>query len=345
MSILVSIIVIYYNSEDSLPELLMDLAQITADDIEIILVDDGSTDGSSERCTWYVTQDKRFRMLRQKNAGPSAARNNGLRNANGRYVVFFDSDDRVDSAAFLHLLQKLRGEKEADIWCSDFFWIDRSGTVFKRISQIEETEEPIFSSSYLLQFLRASKCYWSVWRYVFCREFLQNNELFFPEGYRCAEDLRFMTCCLLAEPRCAFFHNPYYRYVVNNEGSLSHNATAERMCHTAEMLEYSLRLTREKGELCGAKQMEKNLTREYMINLSLLYDVPGSVRPAAKEAFKRRLWLLKTAKDNRYRLLYAMICVFGFSTVSVLSCSARHIWRLPRRLDRALKVRFHGRAD
>ena len=336
--VMLSVIVILFNSEKSLPALLSDIKQFAADDIELLLIDDGSTDESAELCACYAPQNNRVRFVRQENAGPSAARNNGLKNAIGRYVVFFDSDDRVDPAAFSSLLAQLRGKPEADIWCSDFYWVDQDNVVFDRVFQIRETETPIRTPGYLQEYLNAPGCYWNVWRYVFRREFLLEHDLLFPEGWHCAEDMDFITRCFLAEPHCSFYHNPYYHYVISRS-SLSHRLTAERMRHTAEMLGKSLQLVRVSNQTPGAKQMEKKLLREYAIHLSMLYDVPRRERSEAKEAFSQQLWRLKTAEDGKYRLLYGGTQVLGLSTIARISCAARHAWRLPRRLMRVVNNR------
>ena len=90
---LVSIVVPVYNTEKYLPDALNSLAAQTYGELEIVLVDDGSTDGSSAICKEFVAKDDRFRYIWQQNAGAGAARNRGIDVANGEYLLFADADD------------------------------------------------------------------------------------------------------------------------------------------------------------------------------------------------------------------------------------------------------------
>lgn len=95
--IFISIIVPVYNVEKYLRECLDSISQLKAVTWEAILVDDGSTDTSGQICDEYAKQDSRFRVIHQKNAGVSAARNAGLDAAKGKWIWFVDSDDSINS--------------------------------------------------------------------------------------------------------------------------------------------------------------------------------------------------------------------------------------------------------
>ena len=92
----ISLVVPVYNVQESLPECLDSLLGQSFAAIEIILVDDGSTDASGAVCDSYAERDSRIRVVHQRNAGVSGARNAGIRLARGRYLGFVDSDDWVD---------------------------------------------------------------------------------------------------------------------------------------------------------------------------------------------------------------------------------------------------------
>ena len=94
--IYLTIIVPVYNVERYLRTCLDSIAQLKAFSWEAILVDDGSTDTSGQICDEYATQNSKFRVIRQKNAGVSAARNAGLDAAKGEWIWFVDSDDSIN---------------------------------------------------------------------------------------------------------------------------------------------------------------------------------------------------------------------------------------------------------
>lgn len=101
----VSVIVPVYNCESYLSQCLQSLAGQTLRELEVLLVDDGSTDGSGLILDQFVQRDPRFRIIRQKNQGCSAARNEGLRAARGTYVGFMDADDYVEPDFYAAMLR------------------------------------------------------------------------------------------------------------------------------------------------------------------------------------------------------------------------------------------------
>ena len=113
-TIRLSYIVPVYNTLAWLRDCLDSLLGHQGTDVEFILVDDGSTDGSSELLQHYANEDSRIKLIRQENKGLSAARNIGLANAVGQYILFVDSDDIVDSDAVIRMVETAEKE-DADI--------------------------------------------------------------------------------------------------------------------------------------------------------------------------------------------------------------------------------------
>ena len=93
----ISVIVPVYNVEKYLTKCVDSIMNQTYKDLEIILVDDGSTDNSGKICDEYVKKDKRFKVIHKKNGGLSDARNVGIKNSTGEYLSFIDSDDYIDN--------------------------------------------------------------------------------------------------------------------------------------------------------------------------------------------------------------------------------------------------------
>lgn len=109
-----SIIIPVYNVADWLPETVDSVLDQTFRDFELILVDDGATDGSGQICDDYAAKDPRVRVIHQKNAGVSAARNTGVAAAKGDYIGFTDSDDIIENDMYA-LLVSLAEEHDADV--------------------------------------------------------------------------------------------------------------------------------------------------------------------------------------------------------------------------------------
>lgn len=93
---MISVIIPIYNAAPYLPEMLQSLLEQTERDLEILLINDGSTDSSADICKAAAQEDVRIRYVFQQNAGVSAARNHALTLAKGEYIAFLDADDRID---------------------------------------------------------------------------------------------------------------------------------------------------------------------------------------------------------------------------------------------------------
>ena len=107
-TIMVSVIVPIYNVEEYLEECLESIRNQTYTNIEVILVNDGSTDGSREICESYCEKDIRFRLINQENQGQSVARNRGVKESVGQYIMFVDSDDIVNTDVLEVLLPYMK---------------------------------------------------------------------------------------------------------------------------------------------------------------------------------------------------------------------------------------------
>ena len=104
----VSIIIPIYNTAKYLPKCLDSILDQTYQNLEVILIDDGSTDNSGKIADDYAKKDQRIKIIHQKNAGQSSARNRGLKNATGNYISFVDSDDTITKTFIEKLLFKNR---------------------------------------------------------------------------------------------------------------------------------------------------------------------------------------------------------------------------------------------
>lgn len=125
MDELISVIVPIYNTEKYLVECVESLRKQTYSNIEIILVDDGSTDTSIEICDGFAEKDSRVRVFHKKNEGVAVARNFGIQQSNGQYVVIVDSDD-IAVDRMIEVLYTQIKENDADIAVGNYYIYDES---------------------------------------------------------------------------------------------------------------------------------------------------------------------------------------------------------------------------
>lgn len=208
----VSVIVPMYNVRPYIGECLESLKNQTYEDFEAICIDDGSTDGTLEVARAVVGDDERFVFISQKNAGQSAARNVGIKNAKGRYVLFLDSDDCYEDRTLQTLFD--RAERDnldvlyfsartvyEDVSVRASYRDDYEGRAFiDGVMTGQElferfTEEDSFSVSPALQFIR--------------RRFLTESDISFFEGI-IHEDNLFTGLVLACASRAAFLNEQLY---------------------------------------------------------------------------------------------------------------------------------------
>ena len=153
----VSVIVPVYNAEKNIEKCLNSIKNQIYSDFEVILIDDGSTDSSGEICNRYCIEDERFRYFYQDNSGPDMARKAGTLQANGKYIMFVDSDDYISEKMLTHLIEAAF-EYEADVVCSQIIRTsgDRQWDVSNHTDMVQIYEEKkeamqaYFSDGYLV---------------------------------------------------------------------------------------------------------------------------------------------------------------------------------------------------
>ncbi|MCQ4212952.1 bifunctional glycosyltransferase/CDP-glycerol:glycerophosphate glycerophosphotransferase [Streptomyces longispororuber] len=174
-----TVVVPIYNVEDYLGACLDSLAAQTMPDLEVVMVDDGSTDGSGEIARAYAADDGRFRLVEQANAGLGAARNAGARHATGTYLAFVDSDDVIPAEAYERMLAALEESG------SDFV----TGNVFRLRADGSTDQSPMFRKA--MAGTRTATHITRDWALladriacnkVFRRAFWESNSFAFPEG-------------------------------------------------------------------------------------------------------------------------------------------------------------------
>lgn len=172
---LISVVIPIYNVEKYLPRCLDSLLAQTYSFFEVLLIDDGSTDGSYKVAEEYCAKDGRLKLFHQENSGQGAARNLGIANANGEYLAFVDSDDWVNSK-YLETLLGCAQANDADIVMCGVERVWENGT--RRINPISNNKEYIIEDKD--NFLK--KASFVIWDKLFKKELFYNLE--FPKGIK-----------------------------------------------------------------------------------------------------------------------------------------------------------------
>ena len=212
-NILISVIIPIYNSEEYLEKLLSSLREMINDNIQVILVNDGSTDNSKNIINRYNDIFKVIHL--KKNHGVSYARNYGLKYATGKYITFVDSDDSISKDYFKVLLKNIESNHDIYAFELEHVYKDR---VNKNTCEYKKlyTKEELFSNNFL-------KPYVFIWVTNKCikREVLLRNRISFNIDYSIGEDLDFMLKVLNSIKTIYFIDKTLYYYNRANSNSLT----------------------------------------------------------------------------------------------------------------------------
>ena len=205
MSERISVIIPVYNVAPFLGQCVQSVIQQTYKDLQIILIDDGSTDGSDLIMKELAAMDRRVVVVSQGNRGVSAARNNGLSLASGKYILFLDADDYIETDALESAYRKL-SEQSLDIIFFDTKAFGEKGFSLEAVeakkryyARKHNYSSLLTGETLLYQMLENGEYSCPVWKQVFRRDFLLENQLSFYEGIIHEDELFTLKAMLLAQ--------------------------------------------------------------------------------------------------------------------------------------------------
>lgn len=214
----VSVIVPVYNAEQYIDRALESICRQTYKELEILLIDDGSTDRSLTHCEAWALKDKRVRIYSQKNAGVSAARNKGLELATGSFIMFVDADDWIERNMIEVLVRELH-KNQADASCCMLQETEETkGIKEANMAAVWSTQAADFAGKIKIGAGQAESGLlllkvWAVYCKLYRREIVENIRF---ENYKVAEDLLFNTnvICSGQIKKAVFVDYPFYHYMI-----------------------------------------------------------------------------------------------------------------------------------
>lgn len=208
-SILLSVIIPAYNVENTLRRCVESVLSQSVDDMEVIIVDDGSEDGTAGICDEYDGK-KNIKIVHQKNAGLSEARNKGLDIAEGELITFVDSDDYLEAGTYKRLVEIMERHSQYDILEYSVVKEDGTRTLFSLSLPDREYTD---MAEYWTVGRAYSHCY--AWNKIYRKKLFENVR--FPRGKR-FEDVYTLPLLLRNAGKVVTTHLGLYHYTYNTEG-------------------------------------------------------------------------------------------------------------------------------
>ena len=323
----VSVIIPVYNVKLYLERCVYSVLRQTYKDLEIILVDDGSKDNSGELCDQLALSDQRIRVIHQENQGLSGARNTGISQATGEYIIFLDSDDEwlLDNGLEV-LMQKGGVGNDLIIFKNVHIWHghERITTADYDIDRIAALPDAKLVFSHLVesQQFRMSACFLLVRRML-----LIDNKIFFPMGY-ISEDVFWSLHLWQCVKTVIFLNMDFYGYY-HHENSISTSASLRVYESYDKIFSYW-------KEQCDSGCKNAATIRIYLADMWVsrgyaYYQLKVEEKNAAFDILQRHVDLLKYAFTPKSQRVAKMVQLLGAKiTLSLLGW----YWQLRNRIKR-----------
>lgn len=306
----VTVVVPVFNSEEYLRQCLDSIVAQTLADIEIICIDDGSTDASLEILRQYAALDSRIRILEQPNLRAGVARNNGMKQARGEYLAFWDSDDYFDTTALEKMYAQCKAD-DADICvCGASRIMDGVNTPVKEGFYLQKSKIPETvpfnidtNRDFILTFTNAAP-----WNKLYRRSFVEQNGIEYSTAAN-SEDVYFVEVALCLAGRITVVDEPLIVYRRDRPGSLTNTIADSRLTSLEVWIDTARRL-RELGvypEVSFANRAASNIA--YMLRNQKGYESFGLIVNALKKGGLEELSLfdVQILTEEWHRSLYSRI--------------------------------------
>ena len=317
MSIQLSFIIPVYNAEAYLKECLESILSQSSGECEVILVNDGSCDGSGTLCAAYAEKYSNVSAIHKENGGPSLARELGVGLAKGEFLCFVDADDRIAPNSVSRILEwiKAGGADICFMEAEKFFpnghreslgdGISPEGLKGKNKQEIMHylSNRPKFPGSPCTKILRKS--------------FLQQNGIAFPTDRRYAEDLGYVMDCLLKAESYDALSCPYYEYRQGNQNSRSNQLVKSfygMAAFVVESVEILTKSKQPKDEI--SKSAMSFVAYEYSIMLWRCSLLEKEETEKALTFLRDYRWVMKYGTSKKTRAIWLVINIFGIQITS-----------------------------
>ncbi len=213
-NIKISVIIPVYNVEKYIEQCLESVLNQTLKDIEIIVINDGSTDSSLKKIEKYKN-DKKIIIIDKKNEGVSKTRNIGLQKANGKYVYFIDSDDYLESDVVLEKLYIKSEEENLDILNFDYYEVHKDEKKYIKNLKAEK-----LIKNEIIKSLLNGKEWGIIWNKLIKKDLFLKNKILFPENIFFREDLITVIKLIYFSKRMGKINEAFYNYIQHEKQTI-----------------------------------------------------------------------------------------------------------------------------
>ena len=223
---LISVIMPVFNTQDFLALALESVINQTYENLELICVDDGSTDSSADIIRSYIAKDRRISLIQIENHGQGYVRNMAVKMAKGEYIQFLDADDYLDPMTLELAVTRAENEK-SDLVIYDWYYYKPLGMSASYVNQDNLFSKMVLEADECLELLNITP-YFTVNK-LYRKSFLLDNGVVYGEDY-IYEDIPFWVKVSLSAKKVSTLHSPLYRVTINNSSTTKTNLGTDKHC-------------------------------------------------------------------------------------------------------------------
>lgn len=220
---MVSVIIPVYNAEKYIKRCLDSVLAQSYRNFEVLLIDDGSTDNSGRICDEYRFRDNRIRVIHNKNCGVAATRNVGIREAQGDYIAFVDSDDYIDPDMLEIMVTRVKKFNSDIVMCN--YFTDKGGKITKakmNYKEVYDGADIVKNELLYLYYTDYHNGLYSLCNKLIKKSIYSANDILFDESLKRGEDAWFVFQCLKHCKRVDYIPEAFY-YYYQNQSSIMHS--------------------------------------------------------------------------------------------------------------------------
>lgn len=299
---MISVIIPIYNSQQYLENCIESITHQTYNHIEIILIDDGSTDRSLQICQAYSEKDKRIKVVTKQNGGQSFARNLGLELATGKFIAFVDSDDEISTDLFEHVITTFESDKHIDVVQFPVFM--NYGLSTQYLNQ-KKGNKISGRTNLFLEWIEKDNISWIVCNKIFKKEIfdqLRFEKMYYEDNYMVANVLGKINVLKIIEQGIYYYHHRE-----NSTTTSAHSFEKER---DTQKVNFKIYECLKKNNLANAKVIVQskiiNVERSLLLNFNKETTIDWI---SADISFFSVLWSRLSMKE---KIKLTMVKIFGW---------------------------------
>lgn len=318
MKIRFSIIIPVYNAEKYISQCVHSIIKQSYENFEVILVDDESKDESGQLCDLLMNEDKRIKVLHQKNSGTCGARNSGLKLAQGEYIMFMDNDDYWSDETALQQISNQIDKKKSDVimFCHSIYWESQNKMIYRKSIPVQR--KVLKASNPVLYIIQTGQMSRTVWTQTVRRELIIQNRIWFKDNIR-NEDTEWIARIIMYANTYDWCEKVFYVYRKGHAGAQTSGKVTYKIWKDLgdiieEVVEYSRKVSKDKKEA-----LLNYIAYPYVIWMGHIGLIPkkdikkeGDDRRKMKNRMKKYKFLLDYSIDPYVKKIKKFYHIFGW---------------------------------